>query len=130
MKYTKFLTIILLASLFSFSCTKLDEELRDAVSNESSTVTAEGLLQGAYESYEYPFTGSVPYLGASEHTTDEALGPTRGPDWDDNGVWRVLHAHTWNADHAFLRDTYRELLACSVCSLYSADKDSNSGSGC
>ena len=47
---------------------------------------------------------------AQEHTTDEALGPTRGPDWDDNGVWRVLHAHTWNADHAFLRDTYRELL--------------------
>ena len=22
-----------------------------------------------------------------------------------------MHAHTWNADHSFLRDTYRELLA-------------------
>ncbi len=32
--------------------------------------------------------------------SDESLVPTRGGDWDDNGVWRVIHAHTWNADHA------------------------------
>ena len=25
--------------------------------------------------------------------------PTRGGDWDDNGVWRVLHAHAWDATH-------------------------------
>jgi hypothetical protein len=110
MKYTKFLTVILLASLFSFSCTKLDEELRDSLNAEASTVNAAGLLQNAYESFNTPLQDQSRIWAASEHTTDEALGPTRGPDWDDNGVWRVLHAHTWNADHAFLRDTYRELL--------------------
>ena len=109
MKYTKFLTIIL-ASLFSFSCTKLDEELRDSLNAEASTVNAAGLLQNAYETMNTPLQDQSRVWASAEHTTDEALGPTRGPDWDDNGVWRVLHAHTWNADHAFLRDTYRELL--------------------
>jgi hypothetical protein len=109
MKHFKLFTVIL-GSLVSFSCTKLDEKLRDAISAEASTVNAAGLLQNAYEAFNTPLQDQSRIWAAAEHTTDEALGPTRGPDWDDNGVWRVLHAHTWNADHAFLRDTYRELL--------------------
>jgi hypothetical protein len=109
MKQIRIITVIL-GSLAGLSCTKLDEKLRDSISAESSTVTAAGLLQSAYESFNTPLQDQSRIWAASEHTTDEALGPTRGPDWDDNGVWRVLHAHTWNADHAFLRDTYRELL--------------------
>jgi len=38
------------------------------------------------------------------------MGPTRGPDWDDNGIWRSLHNHSWDADHAFLGNTFGELL--------------------
>ena len=110
MKYIKILTALVGASVLSFSCTKLDEELRDSLSEESSSVTAAGLLQTAYETMNTPLQDQSRVWAGMEHTTDEALGPTRGPDWDDNGVWRVLHAHTWNADHSFLRDTYRELL--------------------
>jgi hypothetical protein len=57
-----------------------------------------------------PYINQDRLWSAQQHTSDETVGPTRGPDWDDNGVWRVLHAHTWNADHNFLRDTYNELL--------------------
>ncbi len=110
MKYIKILTALVGASVLSFSCTKLDEKLRDSLQDESSTVNAAGLLQSAYEAMNTPLMDQSRVWAAQEHTSDEALGPTRGPDWDDNGVWRVLHAHTWNADHAFLRDTYRELL--------------------
>lgn len=92
------------------SCTKLDQELRSSLTIESSSVQAAGLLQSAYESLNSPFQDQARLFAATEHTSDEALGPTRGPDWDDNGVWRVLHTHSWNADHVFLRDTYRELL--------------------
>ena len=42
MKYTKFLTIIL-ASLFAFSCTKLDEELRDSLNAEAVALAAEAV---------------------------------------------------------------------------------------
>ena len=98
MKQIRIITVIL-GSLAGLSCTKLDEKLRDSISAESSTVTAAGLLQSAYESFNTPLQDQSRIWAAAEHTTDEALGPTRGPDWDDNGVWRVLHAHTWNADH-------------------------------
>jgi hypothetical protein len=50
------------------------------------------------------------FWAAQEHTSDEVIGPTRGPDWDDNGIWRVLHDHTWGADHSFLESTFNELL--------------------
>jgi len=35
------------------------------------------------------------YWWNSEVSTDEAIVPTRGQDWDDNGVWRRLHTHSW-----------------------------------
>ena len=44
-----------------------------------------------------------------EHTSDELVGPTRGGDWDDNGIWRQLHQHTWNAGHAFVEGTFNAL---------------------
>src|SRR5205085_1344250 len=27
-------------------------------------------------------------------------------DWDDNGVWRVLHAHNWNALHVQMKSVF------------------------
>src|SRR5574343_185189 len=109
MKNLKLLMLLIL-TVFTFACTKLEQNQRGALNIESSSVNPAGLLQSAYESMYTPFMDQSRFWAASEHTTDEAVGPTRGPDWDDNGVWRVLHAHTWNADHGFLRDTYRELL--------------------
>ncbi|MBS1934958.1 MAG: RagB/SusD family nutrient uptake outer membrane protein [Bacteroidetes bacterium] len=35
--------------------------------------------------------------------------PTRGGDWDDNGVWRVVHNHTWNADHSQVLSVFNNL---------------------
>ena len=109
MKYMKVLLIVV-STVFMFACTKLNESQRGTLEAASSSVSAAGLLQSAYESMNGPFQDQARYWSAQQHTTDETIGPTRGPDWDDNGVWRVLHAHTWNADHGFLRDTYRELL--------------------
>lgn len=104
------LFMLFLVLVFSVACTKLEQNQRGALNIESSSVNAAGLLQSAYESLNNPFQDQSRFWAASEHTTDEAVGPTRGPDWDDNGVWRVLHSHSWNADHQFLADTYRELL--------------------
>jgi hypothetical protein len=44
-----------------------------------------------------------------ETTSDEALIPVRGGDWDDNGVWRVLHAHTWTTIHSQFKTVYNGL---------------------
>ena len=42
----------------------------------------------------------------SEVTSDALLIPTRGSDWGDNGLWRQLHQHSWNADHRFITNVF------------------------
>src|SRR5438270_10996114 len=82
-------------------CTKLDEGLNSTFTN-AQTAQALGaggvglLLNTAYTDLGVPFTNQDQLFSLEENTADESLVPTRGGDWDDNGVWRVLHAHTWN----------------------------------
>ena len=95
--------------LVAVSCTKLEQKWRGAIESGQALPVAD-LLRSAYSSFNNPMMDQSRFWAAQQHTSDETIGPTRGGDWDDNGVWRVLHAHTWNADHGFLRDTYRELL--------------------
>lgn len=110
MKHIKIFYYSLLAFVL-FSCTKLKEEFQGELEEtQAGDISPAQLLRSAYTTLDGPFQDQSRFWAAQQHTTDETIGPTRGPDWDDNGVWRVLHAHTWNADHGFLRDTYRELL--------------------
>lgn len=89
----------------SMSCTKLDEKLGSTLT-AAQTATALGasgtqlLLNAAYADLAGPFSGQDQVFSLEENSTDESLVPTRAGDWDDNGVWRVIHAHTWNADHS------------------------------
>ena len=98
------------------ACTDLEEDLNDNLTrseaetflNANTDVSA--LLESAYRGLDGPFQDQALFWAAQEHTTDEVMGPTRGPDWDDNGIWRVLHDHTWSPDHAFLENTFNQLL--------------------
>lgn len=98
----------------SVGCTKLDEGLNSTLTN-SQTAAALGangtalLLNAAYADIGGPLTGQDLLFSLEENTSDEALVPTRGGDWDDNGVWRVLHAHTWNADHQYILNVFNAL---------------------
>lgn len=107
----KQLLILFVGAIVLASCSKLEEKYRGGVEAVAEGgVNVADVLQGAYNALNNPFQDQSRFWAASQHTTDETIGPTRGPDWDDNGVWRVLHSHNWDADHLFLRDTYRELL--------------------
>src|SRR5690625_6223246 len=44
-----------------------------------------------------------------ELSSDEAIAPTRGGDWDDKGRHRALHLHTWNADDDYLSACFESL---------------------
>lgn len=105
----KNLLIVLLAVFAFASCTDLEEELREDLS-EAATPDPAAQLVAAYDAMRTPYQDQALVWASQEHTSDECLGPTRGPDWDDNGVWRVLHNHTWDADHQFLANTFSQLL--------------------
>lgn len=114
MKKNKNLKFSFLLLLTAFSCTKLDEGLNSRLTNgqTANALGASGvglLLQGAYADLGGTFTAQDLLFCLEENVSDEALVPTRGGDWDDNGVWRVLHNHTWNADHAYVLNVFNSL---------------------
>jgi len=95
-------------------CTKLNENLGSTLTNSqvSSALGSNGtalLLAAAYADLGGPLTGQDQVFSLMENSTDESLVPTRGGDWDDNGVWRVIHNHTWNADHGQVTSVFNNL---------------------
>jgi hypothetical protein len=110
-KFSKLSIVLLLAAM---GCTKLDENLnsgftRDQAASALGTAGVGLLLQAAYNDLATPFTNQDRLFSLEENTADESLVPTRGGDWDDNGVWRVLHSHNWTADHDQLLQTFNLL---------------------
>ncbi len=108
-----YLLVIGLVAIAS-GCTKLKENLNGTLTRAEVTATLGSagtglLLNAAYADLGGPLTGQDLLFSLEENTSDEALVPTRGGDWDDNGVWRVLHAHTWNADHAYILNVFNAL---------------------
>jgi hypothetical protein len=105
--------IITIAATVLAGCSKLDEQLGSQLSENTSgssgAVNATVILAGAYEAMRLPYQDQSRVWAAQEHTSDEVIGPTRATDWDDNGVWRVMHSQQWDPNHAFLADTYRDL---------------------
>ncbi|MDO6432050.1 RagB/SusD family nutrient uptake outer membrane protein [Flavitalea sp. BT771] len=96
----------------SFGCTKLNEKFQgdltpDQVAGGSNSVA--GLLAATYASMQVTYQDQSNWMAMQEMTTDELVGPTRGPDWDDNGVWRVLHAHAWDGDNLHIRECFDQL---------------------
>lgn len=94
------------------SC-KINEEFQGTLTanqvGSSGGGNAAALLDGVYTSMRSPFQGATQVFALSEVTTDERLMPTRGGDWDDNGVWRQLHLHNWDANHIQVRDAFNNL---------------------
>jgi hypothetical protein len=96
---SKFFIIAIMVMVGITACTKLDQKLGGSVVFTPSSGVATSLLNGTYNDFNGLINNQDQIFSLQENTTDESLVPTRGGDWDDNGVWRVLHAHTWTSIH-------------------------------
>jgi hypothetical protein len=102
--------IVIALLVFGLSCTKLEQRLEDSFNQPGAGGgSAEALLTGAYNSMNGLMHAQDQLFSLQETTTDEALIPVRGGDWDDNGVWRVLHAHTWTNIHSQFKAVFNGL---------------------
>lgn len=101
---------IAMAGLFltATSCTKLNENLYGSKSVSTGSAGSASNLNGVYAQLNGQ-TNQANTYALQEHPTDEMMGPTRGTDWGDFGVWRKLHTHTWDAFHQQVSDTWDEL---------------------
>ena len=94
--------LIVFVAMFVNGCSKLDENfLGDTTQGTVASNSANTgiLLQSLYNSLGSVFTTHLTVFPLQELCTDEAIFPTRGGDWDDNGVWRVLHQQKWTSNH-------------------------------
>ncbi len=107
---------ILLASTglaFMSACTDLVNDEKDSIVRTSAGGTftpgdPAALLESAYKDLgAYTDQANIYALGV--HTTAEMIPPTRGVDWGDNGVWRTLDAHTWDATHSGITNAWNQL---------------------
>lgn len=106
------LSVVLLFGLGLFSCSKLDEQLKGTLTEDQAKEIADVnvLMQAVYNSLRLPYQEHERVFSLEEVTSDEAVVPTRGGDWDDNGNWRVMHTHNWTADHSQIGATFDLLL--------------------
>lgn len=111
-KYIKRVSGIVICSLMVFGCTDLETEFPDSIPVEAGGSSGGGnpaeLLSTNYNRLDaHIFQDQV--MALLEHPTDEMMGPTRGTDWGDNGIWRTLHQHTWDPTHAWIRNSWNSL---------------------
>ena len=100
----------LLAVLQLADSCKINEEFQGVIRpDQVNSGTTAALLDGVYVAMRSPFQGATQVFALSEVTTDESLMPTRAGDWDDNGKWRQLHLHTWDANHPEIRAAFNNL---------------------
>ena len=109
----KLFIMLIVFSVTILSCTKLETKLKDEQlgggTSAGSTASATALLSGLYNSMQTPFQDQTRTYCLWEMTTDELIGPTRGPDWDDNGVWRVLHAQKYDGENLRIVEEFQDL---------------------
>ena len=67
-------------------------------------------LQDAYNGL-WSFQDFDKIFSLNEVSSDALVVPTRGGDWDDNGQWRRLHAHSWDSKEVLIKNTWNTLLS-------------------
>jgi len=106
--------LYLLAGLVVAACTDLAPTVEDGIGEEVVEGTPPPIadpaaaLTGVYNQLR-ELRGVTNTFALMDHTTDEMMGPTRGTDWSDFGVWRQLHAHTWDPSHGQVLGSWNQL---------------------
>lgn len=116
--YSSIKTWLMITLVVSGACTDLEVNEKDSVVIETESGEFAGIdpvtgLASAYADLRNDppgqFTVQNNVYALMEVTTDEYLVPTRGTDWGDNGVWRSLHQHTWEATHEYVLNAWNNL---------------------
>lgn len=87
-------------SLTLTSCFNLDEKVYSEVTESSFIPTEQDVASLTASAYS-PLTYIMDWQGlfdAQEESGDVIITPTRPNGWDDGGVYRRMHQHTWNSE--------------------------------
>ena len=116
--------LLAILAIAIISCSDLEIEETDRIIDRSTTEggifngveSVPATLDNIFIKLGESLIGLGGYTGLQEVTTDEQIVPTRGTDWGDNGLWRTLHTHSWDASHGaiiFTWNTWNEIIFLS-----------------
>jgi hypothetical protein len=114
MKFYKILFFLLLTGLFA--CTDLEEELNEDLTTSeandylNANADIDNLLLSVYEGLKGPIFANGQIEAMNSISTDEAIAPTRGGDWDDGGKWRQFHLHTFDGANVEISNAWNNML--------------------
>jgi starch-binding outer membrane protein, SusD/RagB family len=108
-----YVSLLIVVAMVLPACTDLEVKEKDSIVIETEQGTFAGVNPTAQLATGYQnlnaFGDQANLYALYEVTSDELLVPTRGTDWGDNGVWRVLHTHDWDATHPYILNTWNIL---------------------
>jgi len=97
-----------LASCTDLVTKEIDSKVIVTDASGATNTDPTAALEGCYNALQ-AFTDQASIYSLLEHTSDELIPPTRGVDWSDNGVWRSLYTHTWDASHSYINNAWNTL---------------------
>ncbi len=98
MKITSYIAAAMMGFLTLSSCTDLDETVYDQVSTNNYYNTKNDVIRAVFRPFEHGFWSIQSRHVLNELTADQLITPSRDGWWDDGGLWRRYHYHTWNIE--------------------------------
>jgi hypothetical protein len=94
---------ILALSLLGFNLTSCDNDLAEKVfsevTEETYTYTDAYKAIGVGYANMRGFLSHTNYYMAQESTSDAIVMPANASGWDDGGIYKRMHLHTWNSEN-------------------------------
>lgn len=97
----------------------LDEKVYSSVTEQSYKFSEKDFQSVTASAYRYlrNFISHTGFWAAQEITSDEIVMPPNASGWDDGGIYRRMHYHTWNSEQVHIRNMwsafYRGILICN-----------------
>ncbi|GAB3576204.1 RagB/SusD family nutrient uptake outer membrane protein [Spirosoma luteolum] len=101
--------VALLAACTDLNVVEKDSLVVKTTGGSAGVADVAAALQAGYNDLGNNFSDQANIYSLGEHTTGEMIPPTRGVDWGDNGVWRTLDQHTWDATHSWVLNSWNTL---------------------
>ncbi len=107
---------LLLLVVGTFSCTDLTEDLASDATAENAreflkeNADFDALIERVYREFDgtmVNFQDGVYVMNIL--SSDEGICPSRPSGWDNGGIFRTLHQHTWTATHTINESVWRKL---------------------
>ncbi|WP_316799954.1 RagB/SusD family nutrient uptake outer membrane protein [Pedobacter frigidisoli] len=100
----KYIALIMF-SVLSFACTKLDENAYDQIPADVFYTNKNEVLSAVLRPYTHANAWVAPagqngWWRMAELSADQLAWPTKGPHGEDGGQWKRLHYHTWTVDES------------------------------